>query len=86
MLQEKWIRWEPVEGLISKYFIDDVVDATKEFSVKLSDINNENEAKIFFEHGVISYIRTDETLRSRLVLELKKNMEENFMEIGPFLK
>jgi len=72
-MHEKWIKWEPTEGLAPLYYIDEIHDTMAGFTIKLSECNNEkNGITILFENGVESYRNADESFRLKLFPLLSK--------------
>mgnify|MGYP003462753456 FL=1 len=45
----EWIRWEPIQGLSEKYFIDCIIDSIENFSILLSDDKNEKKLRLFLK-------------------------------------
>jgi hypothetical protein len=85
-MQEQWIKWEPIQGLLAKYYIDSVSDSVKGFEVMLSDDNYQNKVRIFFKNSVDSYGRTDETYRQQLISVLRKQYDTKVWAEWTFFK
>lgn len=58
----QWIKWEPIDSLSSKYYIESTSDGLDEFKVVLSDANNEKKkVEVIFKDSVHAYRSTDES-------------------------
>ena len=85
-MQEQWIKWEPLQGLSEKYYIDCIVDSIEDFSVLLSDYNNEKKIKIIFKNSVDAYRSTDESYRLKTINDLDKEHGLDFYVKWSFFK
>jgi hypothetical protein len=83
-MQEQWIRWEPIEGLFSKYDLDIIIDDEK--GLKIIFECDQKKVNVFFKHGAVSYIKTNETLRSYLIGSLSKEYGSVFYASWTFFK
>ena len=84
---EKWIKWEPVEGLYSTYYVDILVDSKKEFKIILSEEKNpQKKIQIIFENSVYAYRNTYESFRQNTIHILKKQYGESFYINWTFFK
>ncbi len=84
---EQWEKWEPVQGLAAKYYVDSIVDAIDGFKVWLSDYNNENnKVLITFEGSVDSYRSVDESFRLNTINILDERYGSKFYGDWTFFK
>ena len=81
-----WTRWEPVEGLAMKYYIDSVSDAKNGFEIIFSKPNDKNKVRVLFQDNIDSYIKTDESYRLSVIHELGKKYGKNFYGYWTFFK
>lgn len=67
-MAEQWVRWRPIEGLSSKYYIELIEDNFNGFKIVLSDANDEkNKINVIFESSVHAYRSTDESFRQSTI-------------------
>lgn len=72
-LNEIWERWEPIVGLGEKYYVESIQDDMDIFRARLYDkYFSTKRVDIIFHDQVDAYRKTDETLRSQVVLDLDK--------------
>lgn len=83
-MSEQWTRWEPIEGLLSTYDIDAVFDTSEGLKVILEC--SQKKVAVFFKNGAASYIKTDETLRYKKIIELSEKYDGNFYANWTFFK
>lgn len=83
-MQERWIRWEPIEGLLANYDIDAILDTQEGLKVILEC--DQKKVSVFFKNGAASYIKTDETLRSYLIGTLSKEYGSSLYANWTFFK
>lgn len=70
-LTEKWVKWEPIEGLAEKYCIKSISDDVNGFTILLFDFKNKNnKLKVFFENSIDAHRSTDESFRLKIIHEL----------------
>lgn len=78
-MNEIWERWEPVDGLSRKYHVESIQDDMNIFRVRLYDeYFSDKRVDIIFQDQVDAYRRTDETLRSQVVLDLRRQHDKSF--------
>ena len=83
----KWIKWEPIEGLSSKYYINSILDGLEGLIVVLSDANDENKkVKVVFEDSVHTYRSTDESFRQSTINDLDEIYGTQFYSDWTFFK
>jgi len=59
---EKWTRWEPINNLSKKYYVELITDDYYGFKILLSDAKNaDKKVEILFRDSVDIYRRTNET-------------------------
>jgi len=84
---ERWVRWEPIEGLSFKYFIKEIIDNPNLFKIVLKPLNSEQKSiEVLFENGVRVYRRTDESFRAKLVHDLDEKYKVDFYKNWTFFK
>ncbi len=61
-MREQWIKWEPINNLADKYYIESVSESLEGFSLVLFQPKNEQEKVVIkFANSVDSFRRTTET-------------------------
>lgn len=88
-MQEQWTRWEPIEGLSKKYFIDSITDNIDEgFKVVFSDSNDDEKKTIqmIFKDNVASYRNINESYVYKTIIMLKKTYGRDFYGDWTFFK
>lgn len=83
-MTEEWIRWEPIDGLGYKYFIDAIFDNEDGLNIILE--YKQKKVRVCFKNGASSYIRTDETLRYDLICDLSRKYGGIFYGDWTFFK
>lgn len=84
---EEWTRWQPVQGLGPKYFIDSISDNLDGLQIILFEKRAKKERVIItFEDSVDGYIRMDETYRYKLILDLGEKYGLDFYGDWTFFK
>lgn len=83
-MQEQWMRWEPIKGLLANYDIDAIFDTQEGLKIILEC--NQKKVSVLFKNGAASYIKTDETLRYKKICELSEKYEGNFYASWTFFK
>lgn len=86
-MNEQWVKWEPINGLSAKYYIDSVSDSLKGFQIVLSDSHDEKQKiLITFKNSVDAYRNTDETYRTNTISTLDEEYGTNFYGDWTFFK
>jgi hypothetical protein len=86
-MSEEWIRWIPISGLAPKYSIESVSDSFDGFKVVLFEEFDKKERVIIkFEETVSAYRSTDESYRSKLIVDLDKKYGRDFYGDWTFFK
>ena len=76
---EKWERWVPIDGLVRKYDLDEVIDNKDGFTITLFDASDiTQKLRIHFEDFVEAYHVANETLRYRVVVDLYEQYGRKF--------
>lgn len=81
---EEWIRWEPIQNLAGKYYLDDLIHSADGLILKLSDDNQKIE--IFFDGCVEAYRYTNESYYTAVFLKLSAEYGANFYAKWDFFK
>lgn len=86
--EEKWVRWEPIQGLANKYFVDSIASTIEEgFVILLSEYQNpQNKVKVVFKNSVDCYSETNESYRLKTMDELSKKYGSGFYGDWTFFK
>jgi hypothetical protein len=86
-MKEIWEKWEPIENLAAKYYIDAVLDTIEDFKIILSqEDKRNNKIHIIFENSVDAYRSTDESFRLHLIETLDKRYGSDFYGDWTFFK
>lgn len=86
-LKEKWTRWEPINNLDEKYYVETIIDNSDGFKIVLSSAKDfERKIQIHFKDSVKAYRRTNETFSLQTVHFLDENYEEDFYGKWSFFK
>lgn len=68
---ELWTQWRPIEGLATKYDIEEILSTKRGFTVLLSDMKNHDcTVEIYCKDWAEAYRCADETLRCRVIADL----------------
>ena len=86
-MTEEWIRWEPIEGLGQKYYIDAIIENKDGFTIILAEFE-ETHKKLRVSFGYFSdaYRNTYETFRADLTHNLHKKYGKDFYANWSFFK
>jgi hypothetical protein len=78
-MSEEWIRWEPVPGLVDKYYVKSISDTFTELRVVLCSFNDDKQqVTLSWENSVYAYRTTYESFRQKIVYELDKKYGSDF--------
>ena len=84
---ENWQKWEPINGLAKKYYIDGVIDDFYGFKIKLTNRDNEKSKLIIsFNESVWAYRSAEEGLRLLTMENLAQKYGANFYTEWTFFK
>lgn len=79
MINEQWIKWEPIKNLAPKYYIESITDSREGFSILLFDANNrEKKVLVSFPNSVESYRSIDESFVLNSLYKLNQNYGRDF--------
>jgi hypothetical protein len=68
---EKWVKWEPVQGMSFRYDVEYILDKFDSFEIVLIDMVDKNKkVKLVFENSVNAYRVVEESFRSQLLVEV----------------
>ena len=87
-MQEQWTRWEPIQGLARKYYIDSITDNIDEgFRVVLSESGNAKKTvHVVFRDSVDCYTSTNESYINHLIFSLYERYGDDFYGDWTFFK
>ena len=86
-MTEQWIQWVPINNLVSKYYIDSVIDDIKNFRIIFSELNNKNNRlQVVFKNSVGIYRNTNESYRLKIMDDLNKKYGKKFYGDWTFFK
>jgi len=86
-MEEKWTRWEPIDGLEGQYAIKSVIEDTEAFTLNLFKWDDsKKKVLITFDGIVCSYRSTDETYRDKLICDLEEKYGATFLSGWTFFK
>lgn len=75
--EEYLIKWTPIEGLASGYYIDSISESIDGFKIILSESKDINKkVSVRFEQGIDSYRCTNESFRLKAIYELNEKYHE----------
>ncbi len=80
-MNEQWMKWEPVKGLSTKYYLNSVTDNDDAgFKIELVEFENrKKKATFLFSDWVYSYRYIEEIFALNKINFLKKKYGENFL-------
>ena len=86
-MAEQWKKWEPIQGLSEKYYVESIVNIIGVFKVFLCDAQDQNKKiVVIFENSIDVYRSTQENLRLSVLHTLKEQYGEHFYETWTFFK
>lgn len=86
-MQEQWMRWEPVKGLSSNYYVDYILDGKDGFKIVLVDyIDDKKKMMIIFDKSVYAYKSTEESFRQQTLDMLAEQYGGKFYQEWAFFK
>jgi hypothetical protein len=87
VMNEQWVKWEPIKGLSANYYVDSISDNMKGFKIVLSEAKNENKKiHIIFKDAVYAYRSTEEGFRLDMLYYLKAQYGAKFYSEWSFFK
>lgn len=71
--QEKWIKWEPIQGIIPGFYEECVGDCKEGFIIILrsTKTNDKKDLRVRWSHFVVSYTVTNETYMDTIFSDLR---------------
>ncbi len=85
-MREQWIKWQPVDGLLKKYYIKSIVHNDEEFKITFCSCEESiNAIQMTFDR-MDSYRIQNETFRKNTIDFLYKNHGEDFYNNWTFFK
>ena len=87
-MQEQWIKWEPVEGLGSKYYVESIYSNVESgFKMILSEVeNNKNKVYVFFKYCVADHRTINGNFRNKIIDALREEYGSEFYNSWSFFK
>lgn len=86
-MSEKWERWEPIQGLAQKYYIESIIDIIGIFKILLCDAQDRTKkVLITFEKSIDIYRLINENARSHTLSALQEQYGANFYETWTFFR
>ncbi len=84
---EEWTRWEPIEKIFGRYYIDALILSEKnDLIIKLSNENDTHKIKIKFPNPVGSYKYTNESFCFKIFGDLSDKYGVRFYSNWSFFK
>lgn len=84
---EEWIRWEPIKGLLGKYYIDSFgMSEEWDLVIQLSDHNNSKKIEIRFNGCIDAYRYTNDSFVFKVPSDLSKKYGDEFYANWSFFK
>ena len=76
-MKEKWIKWEPVNGLATRYYLESLQSNPEELKIVLFDEKAPNPTiQITFDSSVLAYRRTNESFTINTVSSFFKSYDQ----------
>lgn len=85
-MEEKWIRWRPIDGLSEKYRFESITHSLDGFEMIFSEVCDERRRIRVFFYDVDLYRTTREPAMHRLVRELSVRYGDDFCGRWTFFK
>lgn len=85
-MKENWQRWEPISGLVKKYYVESLSDKVNGFELLLSEANNSNILQVLFPDSVHAYRSSDESFRQTTLQYLDEQYGSEFYSEWTFFK
>ncbi|MFA5998755.1 MAG: hypothetical protein WC747_01920 [Candidatus Babeliales bacterium] len=84
--REKWTRWEPINGLSGKYYLDYFAWSEKGFVVELISGKKEKRIQILFDDYIDSFRYTNESFCFKIFGDLSDQYGDDFYGDWSFFK
>ncbi len=80
-MTEVWEKWEPLRGLATEYYLDNVVDSDEiGFSIEFREFkNSKKRIRVLFSNWVYSYRYLEESFAINRYASLEKKYGDNFL-------
>ncbi len=75
---EQWTRWEPIQGLEGKYYLDSFAWLDKGFVIELIDSKQEKKIEILFYYFIDAYRYTNESFNFKVLDNASEQDDVNF--------
>ncbi len=87
-MTEQWERWDPMPGLLKKYYAEKVIETPNGFSLMLIGYEKNQESEILLDFGksVKAYRNVYETFRDNLIIDLDEKYGTGFYGEWTFFK
>ncbi len=87
MQQEQWTRWEPIENLSEKYWVESIADGIEGLTILLfDDEDRQKKVLVKFTGTTESYQRTDESSTLKRLYALHQKYGAEFITTWTFFK
>lgn len=83
---EQWIRWEPIQGLEGKYYLDDFSWSKKGFIVELIHEKKDEKIQILFDNYIDAFRYTNESFYLTILDNASPKHETRFYANFSFYK
>lgn len=83
---EEWARWEPINGLSGKYFINSLIISEERLVIHLSDNDKIKKIEIVFDNGIDGYRYTNESFYFKIFGDLSQKYGTEFYKNWSFFK
>lgn len=78
-MREYWIKWEPLNGLANKYFVEEISDNTEQLKIILvNDFKPYHKVQMLFKNFVECYRSTNESYRLKTMYALIDQYGKDF--------
>lgn len=81
---EKWNRWQPLETMVGKYYVDFLILSENALIIKLS--NGEQKIEIIFDESIDAFRYTDESFYFKIFGDLSERYGDDFYVGWSFFK
>lgn len=86
-MTEQWSKWEPLQGLSNKYYVDSISDTMEEFEIILSDANDrKKKLRISTEYSPHSYQVTKISYKFKIISNLTRQHNETLTNKWTFFR
>lgn len=86
-MTEQWIKWEPMEGLSAKYFIESIMFNREILRVILINVHDKNQKiQVLFDKTISTFRVTNGVLRLKTIDTINKKYGATFCDEWTFFK